>query len=316
MQPLDRRTWMQAAAAGLAAAGLPSNWCCGSQSPAGTRCTLSIGTYSLKGMSIEESIDLAARIGYDGLEISVQPGFDGEPAKMPAARCKEVGKRLESKRLKLTALMEQLTPAAEDHQHQEQLRRLQQVVELARQLAPAEPPLVQTVLGAGQWSEKKSLYRDRLGDWLRVFAAARLVLAIKPHRGGGMSRPEEAIWLIHQLGDSPWLRMVYDYSHYAFRDMPLEDTVHAALPYTAHVAVKDAVQREKRIEFLPPGESHTFDYARLLWLLYAGGYRGDVCCEVSAMVTKKPGYDPVATAEACYRNMAAAFAQAGVPRKP
>jgi inosose dehydratase len=275
---------------------------------------LSIGTYSLKGLSIEESIDLVARIGYDGMEISVQPGFDGEPAKLSAARRKLVRQRLESKRLKLTALMEQVTPAVEDRQHQDHLRRLQQVVELAQQLAPAEPPLIQTVLGGGQWSQKKSLYRDRLGDWLRVFAAARLVLAIKPHRGGALSRPEEAAWLIQQLGNSPWLRMVYDYSHYAFRDMPLEETVRTALPYTAHLAVKDAVKRDNQIEFLPPGESHTFDYARLLRLFYAGGYRGDVCCEVSAMVSKKPGYDPVATAQSCYRNMAAAFSQAGVPR--
>ena len=137
----NRRAWMQAAAAGLAAAASPSSWCCGGQSPP-TRpgCTLSIGTYSLKGLSIDESIDLVARTGYDGMEISVQPGFDGEPAKLSAARRKRVRQRLESKRLKLTSLMEQLTPAVEDRQHQEHLRRLQQVVELARQLARPSLP--------------------------------------------------------------------------------------------------------------------------------------------------------------------------------
>ena len=41
--------------------------------------------------------------------------------------------------------------------------------------------------------------------------------------------------------------MVYDYSHYAYRDMPLEETVRTALPYTAHVVVKDAVREGDRV---------------------------------------------------------------------
>ena len=109
--------------------------------------------------------------------------------------------------------------------------------------------------------------------------------------------------------------MVYDYSHYAFRQMPLEETVKTSLPYTAHVVFKDAVQRGTRVEFLPPGESGTFAYDRLLRLFYDGGYRGDVCCEVSSMVSSKPGYDPVATARACYGRIARAFEAAGVPRR-
>ena len=128
-----------------------------------------------------------------------------------------------------------------------------------------------------------------------------------------MSRPEEAIWLINQLNRPSWLRMVYDYSHYAFRDMPLEDTVRTALPFTAHIAVKDAVQRAGKVEFLPPGASHTFNYARLLRLFYDGGYRGDICCEISSMVSKKPGYDPISTARSCYRDMSLAFSEALSP---
>ena len=61
------------------------------------------------------------------------------------------------------------------------------------------------------------------------------------------------------------------------------------------------------MEFLLPGESGTFDYANLLRLFHEGGYRGDVCCEVSSMVSSKPGYDPSAAAKTCYRNMARAF---------
>ncbi|MBN2307405.1 MAG: sugar phosphate isomerase/epimerase, partial [Candidatus Hydrogenedentes bacterium] len=64
-----------------------------------------------------------------------------------------------------------------------------------------------------------------------------------------------------------------------------------------------------------PGESGTIDYAVLLRLFYAGGYRADVCCEVSGVVSGKPGYDPVAAANTSYANVAPAFEEAGVPRR-
>ncbi|HEU5115518.1 MAG TPA: hypothetical protein VFT74_02465, partial [Isosphaeraceae bacterium] len=99
-----------------------------------------------------------------------------------------------------------------------------------------------------------------------------------------------------------------------FRDMPVEATVRTALPFTAHIAVKDAIERGGKVEFKPPGETQTFDYARLLRLFFEGGYRGDVCCEVSSMVSRRPDYDPIRTAKACYRNMVRAFAEGGVPR--
>jgi inosose dehydratase len=210
--------------------------------------------------------------------------------------------------------MEQLTPTPDEEKHLADLGRLRRVLALARALAPRGRPLVQTVLGGGTWEEKKDLFRDRLGDWQGAAEQSRIVLAIKPHRGGALSRPEEAVWLIRELGDSPWLRMVYDYSHYAYRNMPLEETVRTALPYTAHVVVKDAVREGNRVVFALPGSSGTFDYPKLLRLFYDGGYRGDVCCEVSSMVSNQPGYDPVAAAKASYKAIARAFDKANVPR--
>jgi inosose dehydratase len=267
----------------------------------------------MKGLPLEKAIGAIASLGFDAIEIAVQSGFDGEPAKMSAERRKEVSRLLGDKGLRLTALMENLPPAMDDNRHKADLDRLRRVVQLAHDLAPERPPLVQTVLGGGKWDEKKKLFLDRLADWLTVTSKASVVLAVKPHRGGALSRPDEAVWLTEQLKD-PLLRMVYDYSHYAFRDLPLEQTVRTALPVTAHVAVKDAVQKEDRVEFLLPGESGAFDYPRLLKLLHDGGYRGDICCEVSSMVSGKPGYDPMTAARTCYKNMARAFEQAGLPR--
>jgi sugar phosphate isomerase/epimerase len=314
MPNLTRREWFHWSAVGLAALSLRTGDATAAREGPGRGCTLSIGTYSMKGMALEKAIPAVAAIGYDGIEIAVQRGHDGEPERMPPQRRQDVRRLLGDKRLQLTALMEHLPPATDDAQHKADLQRLRRVTELARDLAPDRPPLVQTVLGNGTWQEKKNLFRDRLGEWLAIFGEAKVVLAIKPHRGGALSRPEEAVWLIRQLQGPALLRLVYDYSHYAFRDLPLEETVRTLLPFTAHVAVKDAVQKGGRVEFVLPGGSGSFDYARLLRLLYGGGYRGDVCCEVSSMVSSQPGYDPLQAAKTCHRNMARAFEKANVPR--
>src|SRR5438046_387914 len=81
------------------------------------------------------------------------------------------------------------------------------------------------------------LFRDRVGDWGEELRKGKAVLAIKPHRFGAMSLPEHAGWLIRQLRSPPWLRLVYDFSHYDLRGVTLEQTVRVAAPWTAFVAV-------------------------------------------------------------------------------
>ena len=275
---------------------------------------LGFSTYGMRSLKTEAAISHIARIGFDSVEITVWPDWDAAPANMTTARRRMVRTQLADSGLRLTSLMEHVAPSASDIQHAADRTRLTSVFELAADLCPAQRPLVQTVLGGGQWEEKRELLRDRVGDWLDLATRLQTVLAIKPHRGGVMSRPEEAVWLIEQLGQSKYLRIVYDYSHYAYRDMSMEDTVRTALPYLAHVAVKDAVKEGDRIVFMLPGQAGTIPYAQLLKYLFDGGYRGDISCEVSAMVWKKPGYDSVAAAESCYRSIAGAFAEANVPR--
>jgi inosose dehydratase len=151
-------------------------------------------------------------------------------------------------------------------------------------------------------------------DWLKIAEKNRVIVGIKPHRGHAMSRPADAIWLLKKLGDPPWIRMVFDYSHFIFRDMPLEKTIEEALPYTAHIAVKDASNDDGRVNFKLPGESGTIDYAKLLKQFYEGGYRGDVCVEVSSQVWRQPTYDANQAAKVCYKHMNQAFQSAGIAR--
>ena len=94
MRATNRRQFVRAAVAALIGMR-PAAHVAWSQQVANRRgCTLSIGTYSLKGLSVEASIELVAGIGYDGIEIAVQPGLDGEPERMPADRRRRVRERL------------------------------------------------------------------------------------------------------------------------------------------------------------------------------------------------------------------------------
>ena len=286
----------------------------GSSTKSSNGCTLGFSTYGMKSLKVEQAIATVAEIGYDAIEIAVRADWDSAPARMSPQRRLKVRRLLSETNLRLTSLMEHLIPESGDKPRTAELDRLAGVFELADDLSRNKKPLVQTVLGGGQWDKKREFFRDRLGDWLELAEKHEVVIAIKPHRGGGMSRPSEAVWLIEQLGHPRWLRMVYDYSHYAFRDMPLEKTIDTALPYTAHIAVKDPAQQGGRVVFKLPGEAATIDYAKLIRQFYDGGYRGDFNCEVSGMVSGKPGYDPSAAARRCYKAIAAAFESSGVPR--
>ncbi|MEO1527752.1 MAG: sugar phosphate isomerase/epimerase [Planctomycetota bacterium] len=275
--------------------------------------TLGFGTYGMKTLRTEEAVKAIAEIGFDALEITVNQGWDADSATLSKMRRVELAKRIDSSGLRLTSLMEHLPPTTADRQRVA-LERLKLAAGVAHDLSPSSPPLVQTVLGGGEFESIKHALVDRLGRWVEVADATETTIAIKPHRGGGMSKPSQAVWLMEQLGQPARLRMVYDYSHYAFRDLTIESTVQSALSATAHIAVKDAVEESGRVVFKLPGEAGTVDYGKILRLFYAGGYRGDVSCEVSGQVWNQKNYDPIVAAKRCYKNMAAAFESAGLVR--
>ncbi len=279
----------------------------------GRGCLLGFSTYGMPSLTSEEALDVLAEIGFDAVELAVRNGSDADSAKLTPARRKAIRDRVDNSTMRLTSLMEHVSPTT-DEQQAVALKRLKLAVDVAHDLSPEAPPLVQTVLGNGDYERLKTQLRDRLGQWVDLADASQTTIAIKPHRGGVVSQPAEAVWLFNQLGNPNRLRMVYDYSHYIYRDLSLAETIEASLPYVVHVAVKDAVLNNDRVEFKLPGEAGTIDFAELIRRLHAGGYRGDINCEVSSMVSKQPVYDAIAAARLCYRNLSTAFERSGVDR--
>jgi len=275
-------------------------------------CPMGFGTYGLPGYSLQDSIRLIADTGFASIEFASMPGYHGAPDQISAGQRKQIRELVAAGGLKIGALMGLPTPDA--GKQTENIEWVKQMLQLANDLAPDDPPMIQSVLGGGQWAEKKNLFRDCLGSWIELAADSNVELSIKPHRGHAMSLPEQAVWLIEELDAAGKLSLVYDYSHYVFRDLKLEDTIAAALPHTGYLVVKDAVQDGAGVRFLLPGESGQMPHARILKMFHDGGYRGEVCCEVSSQVWKAEAYDPRGATETCYRNLSQIYSAAGIDR--
>lgn len=312
MKTLSRRNWLKTASGALVTSlSLPA---CVLKEEKKSGCSIGFGTYGLPNYSLQDSIRLVSDIGYDAIEIVSIPGYHGDPDQLTSETRKEVHQLLSDTGLKLGALMGLPRPDAEAKQQRKNLDWFKRLLDLAHETTVDRGPMIQGVLGGGAWEQKKNLFRDQVGNWLELASAAGITISIKPHRGHAMSTPEDAVWMIRELGDNPKLRMVYDYSHFAFRDMSIETTVATALPYTGYLVMKDAVQGKDKIVFDLPGQAETIDHARVLSLFYEGGYRGEVCCEVSSLVWRAEEYDPENAARTCYGNLSRIFRKAGVPR--
>jgi hydroxypyruvate isomerase len=54
---------------------------------------------------------------------------------------------------------------------------------------------------------------DRLGDWANVGKEMKTVISFKGHNLNLNDTSEKSLWLVQKV-NSPWLRIIYDYSHY------------------------------------------------------------------------------------------------------
>lgn len=270
--------------------------------------TLGFGTYGLPGYSLADSIKLISSTGFDSIEIAAMAGYHGAPDQVNPSQRKEIRKQLADSGLTLGAFMGLPNPHPE--KVEENREWVAKVIELALELSPGELPVIQSVLGGGKWGEKKNLFRDALGPWVELAEEAGVTLAIKPHRGHAMSLPEHGIWLIEQIDVPEHLKLVYDSSHFVYRDLDLEDTVAKALPYTGYVVMKDATEVDGKVRFALPGAAGTIPHAKLLRQFLDGGYTGEVCCEVSSQVWRADGYDPAAATRTCFANLTSIVTEA------
>jgi len=273
-------------------------------------------TWGMPTVPVDTFIPFLAQLGYDGVELTVIPGYTTELSLLDAAERRRIARMLKDHQLELPAIAGHTTMIERDPDTAARhWSRLTGAVDLALDWAlDGTPPAVDTTVGGTpeQWDELRSLMIDRVGALVRYGEQRGVVIAIEPHVGSMLDMPERVLELLDAI-DSPFLKLNFDISHFNVMGIPIAESVAALAPHTVHTHVKDERGIAPNHQFLIPGEGE-FDYVAYLHAMRAHGYAGFITAEISIMVQRRPGYDPLAAAEQTYRTLARAFDQAGIAR--
>jgi inosose dehydratase len=312
--PVNRRHFLHQTAVALAAAGMGFPLRAEEKSPA----TFGLGftLYGMKTLPLDEALKTCAEIGYDGVELCLLDGYPTTAAKLGADDRARLRESLATLKLRVSGLMENLSLLADDAKHAQNLERIAAAGQLAHDLVPASPPVIETVLGGkpAEWEQVKERMAGRLRDWAKAAEAAKIVIAVKAHVMNAVQNPERLLWLWRAV-DHPAIQLTYDYSHFQAQGLGMDETMAAILPHTRFIHVKDVRgTADTKVAFLLPGEGET-DYGAYFRKLQGFGYRGDVVVEVSAMIFNQPGYEPHDAARKSYAALTAGLAKAGLGRR-
>ncbi|MFH1566828.1 MAG: sugar phosphate isomerase/epimerase [Gemmatimonadota bacterium] len=275
---------------------------------------IGFSTWGMPGVPIDRALEHLARLGFTGVEPTVIPGFTTELDTLDAGERRRIRALFDRHGLDMPAVAGHQGVLSRDAaQHAECWRRLTGALDLCAEWAgPAGPPALDTTLGGApaDWDSSGELLLERTGQLVEYAASRGVVVAVEPHVSSILDRPEKTLWLLEQI-DSPYLRLNFDISHFDVLGIPTAESVAALAPYTAHTHVKDQRGRAPDHEFLIPGEG-PFDFVEYLREMARAGYDGYITAEVSFMVQRRPGYDPLAAAELTWRTLSTAFREAGL----
>ncbi len=303
---MNRRTFVRALGAAGAAIALRPHGTVAAPPTIG----LGFSLYGMKSLPLAAALETCAGIGYRNVELALMPGFPAEPQALSAADRKVLRELLAKHGLSVSGLMDNLSLTADDAAHAANLDRIRAAAELARDLAPESPPVLETVLGGkpAEWDTLRERMASRVRDWARASAEGGITVCLKPHVNSAVNSPERLLWL-HKHAASLAVKLCYDFSHFAVQGMDLATTLEAILPETRFIHVKDVEGAPDKVRFLLPGEGR-IDYSQYAALLRKHAWSGPVVVEVSAMISKQPAYDPVDTARKCFAALAPKFTAA------
>lgn len=273
-------------------------------------------TWGMPKLTIDEAVATVKRLGYDGIEIAVLPGWTTAIDGLDSAERARILRLVNDAGLTISAVSghaSMLEPDADAHAAN--VARLHAAIDLAVEWAQdGRVPYVNTLSGGrtADWDDQHLLFAERIAPAAEYAASRGVVLAMEPHVDGLVDTPDRMLEIL-RLVDMPSLRVNFDISHFDILGMTTEESVAALVPYSVHTHVKDQRGRYPDYEFLTPGEGD-FDYVRYLRAMQDAGYDGFINAEVSMMRQRKADYDPVAACELCYRTLADAFVAAGIDR--
>lgn len=271
-------------------------------------------TWGMPQVPIEEALPAIARLGYQGVELSVADGWITEIDALDSPKRARIRELLAENDLVLTSIIRNASMVEDDHQkHEANTRSLRRSVDLAAELAqPGEPAVMTTHTGGrpGDWDAKRGLVVERLPALADYAAERGVIVALEVHCGSMLNLPERVVWLFEQV-DHPAVRLNFDISHMEVMGIGIDESVPVLAPLAVHTHVKDQRGIYPDFEFLTPGEG-PFDFVHYLKAMDAAGYGGFITAEVSVMVQRRPGYDPFFHAQLAYWTLFKAFQVAGL----
>ncbi len=268
--------------------------------PARPAIRLAIGNYGMQALEVDRALALIREIGYDGAELCCLPDWPSEPKRLDAA----ARRRIRGSGLPIPTLLEAFNAFAPADALRAVPDRIRTAAELAHELAPSNPPLLQTVLGGrpGEWERAKDEMAARLGEWARAAGENHIRLAVKAHALHATDTPAKLLWLLDKV-DHPALTGIYDYAHFQVAGLGIEESMRALLPRSAFVALKDARVENGKAQFLLPGDG-TVDYSLYFRTVQRMKWQGWALVEVTRQLQTRPGYDPDRAARRSYASMA------------
>jgi len=275
---------------------------------------LGFSAWAMQERPVAEQIEIVRTTGYASITLvsGADLGLDALTAN--AGERRRIRERLDRAALELSAITGHADPLAAEPARREASRtRIRATIDLAADLAgPGGPPCVVT-MGRGtpeQYAQERGALADAFGELAAHARTRGVVIALEPHVGQMIDRPERVAWLVEAVG-SPHFRLNFDNSHFEVMGYDLADYLPQLLPFAVHTELKDQRGRFPTHEFLVPGEGE-FDYARYLGAMERAGYRGCITVEISKMVQRRPGYEAREVAARSFRTLTDAAARAGV----
>ncbi|HET9661832.1 MAG TPA: sugar phosphate isomerase/epimerase [Thermomicrobiales bacterium] len=277
---------------------------------------LSYSTWGMQTTPIDDAVRHCADLGFDGLELTVIPGWPTDAATLDRSERRRIRALYDDAGVELCGMSGNVPLLVDDStQADANEARFRTYLDLAAELQrPDERLIVTTTTGGApsDWETRKGEVIERVGRLARYADERGVMIGVEPHVGAALHRPEDVIWLVEQIG-APGLTIHFDISHFNVQGIPMEESVALLAPMSLHTHVKDERGLAPDHAFLIPGEGE-MDYARYLTLMREAGYDGHIVVEISVMVQARPEYDALAAATQSYEVLSRAFESAGIER--
>ena len=269
---------------------------------------LGYGTYAMQKLDVYEALPRLRALGYEAIEIMGEEGWATAPDLMDRDDRKRLAGTIRDLGFDLSAVMALLPLCEEGEGRPALLERFRAICGLARDLWLDDGPAVLSSPPANPhppWDGGRERIAASLLELADIARDHGVILAAEPHVGGALDAPEKAAWLMERT-DHPALRINFDISHFHVQGMDLRHSVDLCLPHAAHIHVKDGyLDGGGNVVFQLPGEG-SLDLGEYFRLVVAHRTDIAVTAEVSAMIWKRPDYDPWDAAERCYAALAGA----------